>query len=49
MLCQRKFRNKKGSLLYEKTISRLPDSELDIMLVLWNHELPMGRLRSSGW
>lgn len=28
----------------KKTISRLPDSELDIMLVLWNHEPPMGRL-----
>lgn len=24
--------------------SRLPDSELDIMLVLWNHEPPMSRL-----
>ena len=22
----------------KKTISRLPDSELDIMLVLWNHQ-----------
>ena len=28
----------------KKTISRLPDSELDIMLVLWNHEPPMSRL-----
>ena len=28
----------------KKTISRLPDSELDIMLVLWNHEPLMGRL-----
>ena len=27
----------------KKTISRLPASELDIMLVLWNHEPPMGR------
>ena len=25
----------------KKTISRLPDSELDIMLVLWNHG-PLG-------
>lgn len=25
-------------------ISRLPDSELDIMLVLWHHTPPMGRL-----
>lgn len=44
MLCQRKFRNKKGVYYMKKTISRLPDSELDIMLVLWNHEPPMGRL-----
>ena len=28
----------------KKTISRLPDSELDIMLVLWSHEPPMSRL-----
>lgn len=26
------------------TPSRLPDSELDIMLVLWNYEPPMSRL-----
>lgn len=44
MLCQRKFRDKKGVYYMKKTISRLPDSELDIMLVLWNHEPPMGRL-----
>ena len=35
---------KKGVYYMKKTISRLPDSELDIMLVLWNHEPPMGRL-----
>lgn len=28
----------------KKTFSRLPDSELDIMLVLWNYEPPMSRL-----
>lgn len=28
----------------KKTFGRLPDSELDIMLVLWNHEPPMSRL-----
>lgn len=28
----------------KKTFSRLPDSELDIMLVLWNCEPPMSRL-----
>lgn len=33
----------------KKTISRLPDSELDIMLVLWNHEPPMGAWRRAGW
>lgn len=27
----------------KKTISRLPDSELDIMLVLWKYEPPMSR------
>lgn len=34
----------KGVYYMKKTISRLPDSELDIMLVLWNHEPPMSRL-----
>ncbi|MDO5346601.1 MAG: BlaI/MecI/CopY family transcriptional regulator [Lachnospiraceae bacterium] len=28
----------------KKNVGRLPDSELDIMLVLWNHEPPMSRL-----
>ena len=28
----------------KKTIRHLPESELDIMLVVWNHEPPMGRL-----
>ena len=28
----------------KKTISRLPDSELDIMLVLWKHQPPMSRI-----
>lgn len=28
----------------KKTINRLPDSELDIMLVLWKYELPMTRI-----
>ena len=28
----------------KKTISRLPDLELDIMLVLWHHTPPMSRL-----
>lgn len=27
----------------KKSYQRLPDSELDIMLVLWNHEPPMSR------
>ena len=34
----------KGVYYMKKTISRLPDSELDIMLVLWNHEPPMSRM-----
>lgn len=34
----------KGVYYMKKTINRLPDSELDIMLVLWNHEPPMSRL-----
>ena len=28
----------------KKTINRLPDSELDIMLVLWKYEPPMTRI-----
>lgn len=28
----------------KKNLSRLPDSELDIMLVLWKYEPPMSRL-----
>lgn len=28
----------------KKTISRLPDSELDIMLVLWKYQPPMSRM-----
>lgn len=28
----------------KKNISRLPDSELDIMLVLWKHQPPMSRM-----
>ncbi|MDO4322298.1 MAG: BlaI/MecI/CopY family transcriptional regulator [Lachnospiraceae bacterium] len=28
----------------KKSFSRLPDSELDIMLVLWNYEPPLSRL-----
>ena len=44
MLCQRKFRNKKGSLLYEKNNQPAAGFGADIMLVLWNHEPPMGRL-----
>ncbi|MDO4298084.1 MAG: BlaI/MecI/CopY family transcriptional regulator [Lachnospiraceae bacterium] len=28
----------------KKTFSRLPDSELDIMLVLWSNDPPMSRL-----
>lgn len=28
----------------KQKFNRLPDSELDIMLVLWNHEPPMSRL-----
>lgn len=28
----------------KKNISRLPDSELDIMLVLWKYEPPMSRM-----
>lgn len=28
----------------KKNINRLPDSELDIMLVLWKHQPPMSRI-----
>ena len=28
----------------KKTYQRLPESELDIMLVLWNHTPPMNRM-----